>query len=169
MQWSYRLVSGLLFVASVIGMSFALYLEHVQGLNPCPLCIFQRIGLIGLGLISLIAFLHHPISVGFKRFFAFLGTLSILWSLGVAARHVWLQNLPPDQVPSCGPGLDYWLDTLPLKSVFQQVLQGSGECAAVDWSLLGQSLPVWSGLFFAVLTLISLWQLFRRYPTSATK
>jgi disulfide bond formation protein DsbB len=169
MQWSYRLVSGLLFVASVIGMSFALYLEHVQGLNPCPLCIFQRIGLIGLGLISLIAFLHHPISVGFKRFYAFLGTLSILWSLGVAARHVWLQNLPPDQVPSCGPGLDYWLDTLPLKSVFQQVLQGSGECAAVDWSLLGQSLPVWSGLFFAVLTLISLWQLFRRYPTSATK
>ncbi len=169
MQWSYRLVSGLLFVASVIGMSFALYLEHVQGLNPCPLCIFQRIGLIGLGLISLIAFLHHPISVGFKRFYAFLGTLSILWSLGVAARHVWLQNLPPDQVPSCGPGLDYWLDTLPLKSVFQQVLQESGECAAVDWSLLGQSLPVWSGLFFAVLTLISLWQLFRRYPTSATK
>ncbi len=169
MQWSYRLVSGLLFVACVIGMSFALYLEHVQGLNPCPLCIFQRIGLIGLGLISLIAFLHHPISVGFKRFYAFLGTLSILWSLGVAARHVWLQNLPPDQVPSCGPGLDYWLDTLPLKSVFQQVLQGSGECAAVDWSLLGQSLPVWSGLFFAVLTLISLWQLFRRYPTSATK
>ena len=169
MQWSYRLVSGLLFVASVIGMSFALYLEHVQGLNPCPLCIFQRIGLIGLGLISLIAFLHHPISVGFKRFYAFLGTLSILWSLGVAARHVWLQNLPPDQVPSCGPGLDYWLDTLPLKSVFQQVLQGSGECAAVDWSLLGQSLPVWSGLFFPVLTLISLWQLFRRYPTSATK
>ena len=64
---------------------------------------------------------------------------------------------------------EYWLDTLPLKSVFQQVLQGSGECAAVDWSLLGQSLPVWSGLFFAVLTLISLWQLFRRYPTSATK
>lgn len=169
MQWSYRLVSGLLFVASVIGMSFALYLEHVQGLNPCPLCIFQRIGLIGLGLISLIAFLHHPISVGFKRFYAFLGTLSILWSLGVAARHVWLQNLPPDQVPSCGPGLDYWLDTLPLKSVFQQVLQGSGECAAVDWSLLGQSLPVWSGLFFAVLTLISLWQLFRHYPTSAIK
>ena len=169
MQWSYRLVSGLLFVASVIGMSFALYLEHVQGLNPCPLCIFQRIGLIGLGLISLIAFLHHPISVGFKHFYAFLGTLSILWSLGVAARHVWLQNHPPDQVPSCGPGLDYWLDTLPLKSVFQQVLQGSGECAAVDWSLLGQSLPVWSGLFFAVLTLISLWQLFRRYPTSATK
>lgn len=164
MRWSYRLVSGLLFIASLIGMSFALYLEHVQGLEPCPLCIFQRIGLIGLGLISLIAFLHNPISTGFKRFYAFLGTVSILWSLGVAGRHVWLQNLPPDQVPSCGPGLDYWVETLPLKSVFQQVLQGSGECAKVDWSLFGQSLPVWSGVFFAVLAVISIWQLFRRYP-----
>lgn len=164
MRWSYRLVSGVLFIASVIGMSFALYLEHVQGLDPCPLCIFQRIGLMGLGLISLIAFLHNPVTSGFKRIYAFLGTAFILWSLGVAGRHVWLQNLPPDQVPSCGPGLDYWLDTLPLKSVFQQVLHGSGECAKVDWSLFGQSLPVWSGLFFAVLAVISIWQLFRRYP-----
>lgn len=164
MRWSYRLVSGLLVIASIIGMAFALYLEHVQGFEPCPLCVFQRIGLIGLGLISLIAFLHNPINNGFKRFYTFLGTVSILWSLGVAGRHVWLQNLPPDQVPSCGPGLDYWLDTLPLKSVFQQVLQGSGECAKVDWIFLGQSLPVWSGVFFAFVALISLWQLFRRYP-----
>ena len=164
MQWSYRLVSGFLFVASVIGMAFALYLEHGQGLEPCPLCIFQRIGLIGLGIISLIAFLHNPVSNAFKRFYALLGLLSILWSAGVAARHVWLQNLPPDQVPSCGPGLDYWVETLPLKSVFEQVLKGSGECAKVDWTLLGQSLPVWSLAFFAVLALISLWQLLRRYP-----
>ncbi|RKG29584.1 disulfide bond formation protein B [Acinetobacter tianfuensis] len=164
MQLSYRLFSGLLFIASVIGMSFALYLEHVQGLEPCPLCVFQRIGLIGLGLISLIALLHNPASKGMKRFYALFGSLSILWSAGVAARHIWLQNLPPDQVPSCGPGLDYWMDTLPLKSVFEQVLTGSGECALVDWTFLGQSLPVWSFVFFAVLTLLSLWQLFRKYP-----
>ncbi|OTG88208.1 disulfide bond formation protein B [Acinetobacter sp. ANC 4558] len=163
MQWSYRFVSGLLFLASVIGMAFALYLEHVQGLEPCPLCIFQRIGLIALGFFSLIAFIHNPISNVFKRSYTFLGTVGILWSAGVAARHVWLQNLPPDQVPSCGPGLDYWLDTLPLKSVFQQVLQGSGECAAVDWTFLGQSLPVWSLVFFSLLAIVSIWQLFRRY------
>ncbi len=164
MQWSYRLVSGFLFLASVAGMAFALYLEHGQGLEPCPLCVFQRIGLIGLGLFSLIAFLHNPVSNGVKRFYTLLGTLSVLWSAGVAARHVWLQTLPPDQVPSCGPGLDYWLDTLPLKSVFQEVLTGSGECAKVDWTFLGQSLPVWSLLFFCVLALVSLWQLLRRYP-----
>ncbi|AXY58195.1 disulfide bond formation protein B [Acinetobacter chinensis] len=164
MQKSYRLVSGLLVLASIVGMAFALYLEHGQGLSPCPLCVFQRVGLIGLGLISLIAFIHNPKTGAFRRIYAFLGLASIGWAAGVAARHVWLQNLPPDQVPSCGPGLDYWMDTLPLKSVFEQVLTGSGECALVDWTFLGQSLPVWSLVFFSVLVLISLWQLFRKYP-----
>ncbi|RZG86626.1 disulfide bond formation protein B [Acinetobacter sp. WCHAc060033] len=164
MQWrSYRFVSGFLFLASVIGMSFALFLEHVQGLDPCPLCVFQRIGLIGLGFISLIAFLHNPKTNVFKRIYSFLGLVAISWSAGVAARHVWLQHLPKDQVPSCGPGLDYWVDTLPLKSVFENVLKGSGECAMIDWTFLGQSLPTWSLLFFSVLALISLWQLFRKY------
>ena len=165
MQWqNYRMVSGLLFVASVIGMAFALYLEHVQGLEPCPLCVFQRLGLIGLGLISFIAVLHNPVRNGLKRAYAFLGTLSILWSAGVAARHVWLQSLPPDKVPSCGPGLDYLVDALPLKTVLQQVLSGSGECAVVDWTFLGQSLPVWSLVFFSILLIISIWQFFRKYP-----
>lgn len=169
MRAGYRFVSGMLFLASVVGMAFALYLEHVQGLEPCPLCVFQRIGLIGLGLISLIALLHNPKSNGGKRIYAFLGGLSILWSAGVAARHVWLQHLPPDKVPSCGPGLDYWVETLPLKSVFEQVLTGSGECAKVDWTLFGQSLPVWSFLFFSVLLIVSLWQLFRQYQTAPVK
>ncbi|MDY6481464.1 disulfide bond formation protein B [Acinetobacter faecalis] len=165
MNWSrYRFVSGFLFLASVIGMAFALYLEHVQGFEPCPLCVFQRVGLIALGTVSLIAFIHNPASNIMKRVYALLGSVGILWSAGVAARHVWLQNLPPDQVPSCGPGLDYLVDALPLKSVLSQVLSGSGECAVVDWSFLGQSLPVWSFLFFAVLALVSLWQLFRKYP-----
>lgn len=169
MRAGYRFVSGALFLASVVGMAFALYLEHVQGLEPCPLCVFQRIGLIGLGLISLIALLHNPKSNGGKRTYAFLGSLSILWSAGVAARHVWLQHLPPDKVPSCGPGLDYWVETLPLKSVFEQVLTGSGECAKVDWTLFGQPLPVWSFLFFSVLLIVSLWQLFRQYQTAPVK
>jgi protein dithiol:quinone oxidoreductase len=164
MQWNYRIVSAVLCLASVMGMAFALYLEHGQGLTPCPLCVFQRIGLIGLGLISLVALIHNPVSNAFKRFYAFLGSLSILWSAGVAARHVWLQNLPPEKVPSCGPGLEYWLDTLPMASVLQQVLSGSGECAVVDWTLLGFSLPVWSFLFFGVLLIISIWQLIRNYP-----
>ncbi|ENW94200.1 MULTISPECIES: disulfide bond formation protein B [Acinetobacter] len=166
MRWNYRLVSALLVLTSIIGISFALYLEHVQGLDPCPLCIFQRLGLIGMGLIALVAFIHNPVSNGFKRFYAFLATLSIGWSVGVAARHVWLQSLPPDKVPSCGPGLDYLVDALPMKTVLQEVLSGSGECAAVDWTFLGQSLPVWSLVYFSLILLICLWQLFRNYSIS---
>lgn len=164
MRLSYRVVSAVLFLASVVGMAFALYLEHVQGLNPCPLCVFQRVGLIVMGLFALIGLLHNPCSSVVKRVYTLLGTLGILWSAGVATRHVWLQNLPPEKVPSCGPGLDYLVDALPLKSVLQQVLSGSGECAVIDWTFLGQSLPVWSLVFFVCITLISLWQLFRRYP-----
>jgi disulfide bond formation protein DsbB len=158
------MLSGILLLACVIGMGFALYLEHVQGLNPCPLCVFQRVGLIALGFFSLLGFLHNPSHSVVKRIYAALGSMGILWSLGVAARHVWLQSLPPDKVPSCGPGLEYLVDALPLKSVLQQVLSGSGECAVIDWTFLGQSLPVWSLLFFALLSILSLWQLFRRYP-----
>lgn len=163
MRYSYRMLSGILFLASVIGMAFALYLEHVQGLNPCPLCVFQRVGLMVLGLFSLAGMLHNPKGHWLKRGYAALGTLGILWSAGVAARHVWLQTLPPDQVPNCGPGLDYLVDALPLKSVLQQVLSGSGECAVIDWTFLGQSLPVWSLVFFAALSVLSVWQLLRGY------
>jgi len=182
MQWrNYRFINGLLVLASIVGMSFALYLEHVKGLDPCPLCVFQRVGLMAMGIFALIAFLHNPASNLMKRMFAFLhnpasnlmkrmyallATLSIGWSVGVAARHVWLQTLPPDQVPSCGPGLNYLIDALPLKTVLNEVLTGSGECAAIDWTFLGQSLPVWSLVFFSVLLLICLWQLFRTYPVA---
>lgn len=106
MQWSYRFVSGVLVLASIIGMTFALYLEHVVGLEPCPLCIFQRVGLMTMGIVALIAFVHNPISNAMNRCYAMLTTLGILWSVGVAARHVWIQTLPPDQIPSCGPGLN---------------------------------------------------------------
>ncbi|QCS13447.1 disulfide bond formation protein B [Acinetobacter radioresistens] len=167
MQWgSYRFVNGLLLIASIVGMAFALYLEHVKGLEPCPLCVFQRIGLIAMGLVALVALIHNPVSNIVKRLYAFLATLAMIWSVGVAARHVWLQHLPPDQVPSCGPGLDYLVDALPLKTVFQQVLTGSGECAMVDWTFLGQSLPFWSLVFFCILLMLCLWQLVRNYPYS---
>ena len=133
MRLSYRLVSGLLVLASIVGMSFALYLEHVKGLEPCPLCIFQRVGLMAMGLVALIAFCitQFPMRL---NVLCILAGIAILWSVGVAGRHVWLQHLPPDQVPSCGPGLNYLIDALPMKTVLQEVLSGSGECAAIDWT-----------------------------------
>lgn len=162
MQLSYRLLHTLLFLGSVIGMSFALYLEHIVGLEPCPLCVFQRVGLIAMGVFSLLALLHNPASAGLRKGYSVLASLAIGWSVGVAARHVWLQHLPADQVPTCGPGLDYLVEALPFKTVLQQVLSGSGECAVVDWTLLGLSLPTWSLAFFSALLLLSLFTLFKR-------
>lgn len=163
MNLSYRFVSGILVIASIVGMSFALYLEHFKGLAPCPLCIFQRVGLMAMGVFALIAFIHNPVKNGIKRLYATLAGLSILWSVGVAARHIWIQHLPPSEVPSCGPGLDFLVQVLPLQEVFAQVLTGSGECAKIDWTFLGQSMPVWSCLFFAGLLCICIWQIFRKY------
>jgi disulfide bond formation protein DsbB len=159
---SYRKVSLGLFLLSVAGILFALYLQHYQQLDPCPLCIFQRVGLMGMGLVSLVAFMHGPKKRVGRVVYSLLSLLAIGWSTAVAARHVWLQHLPPEDVPACGPGLDYWMDTFPMQDVIKKVLHGSGECAVIDWTFLGQSLPTWSLAFFSGLLLLNLWQLFRR-------
>lgn len=161
-QLSYRQVSFALFLAAVAGMAFALYLQHGVGLEPCPLCVFQRVGLMGMGLFALIAAIHNPQALWLRRVYAGLAGLSILWSTAVAARHVWLQHLPPEDVPACGPGLDYWLDVFPMKEVIQKVLHGSGECAVIDWTFLGLSLPTLSAAFFSVLLVGCVWQVVRR-------
>jgi disulfide bond formation protein DsbB len=82
--------------------------------------------------------------------------------MAVAGRHVWLQHLPPEDVPACGPGLDYWMDTFPLHQVMMKVFKGSGECAVIDWTFLGLSLPAWTLAAFTGLAAVALWQLLRR-------
>jgi disulfide bond formation protein DsbB len=136
-------------------------LQHYQGLEPCPLCVFQRVAVIGVGVMALIAAVHGPQAWG-QRVYAGVMALSAVAGVVVAGRHVWLQHLPADQVPSCGPGLDFWIAALPWQQVVQQVFQGSGECAKVDWTLLGLSLPMWTLMLFVGLLLAALVQLVRR-------
>ena len=162
---TYRNLQVFLVVMAVIGMSFALFfLQRYMGFTPCPLCIFQRIGLIVLGVFALMAALFHPKSMA-VRLVLWLGSLAgIGWSTVVAGRHVWLQHLPADQVPSCGPGLDYWLDTLPILQVFKEVFAGSGECAAIDWTFMGLSIPEQSLILFILLLVVHglvLWRIVR--------
>lgn len=152
---TYRSLQVLLVVMSLVGMGFALlFLQRYMGFSPCPLCVFQRIGLIVMGGFALIAALFNSKSMIIKLLLWLGSLVGIVWATGVAARHVWLQHLPADQVPSCGPGLDYWLDALPMRQVLNEVLSGSGECASVDWRLLGLSIPEQSLLFFSLLLLI---------------
>ncbi len=162
---TYRSLQVFLVIMTVIGMSFALfYLQRYMGFSPCPLCIFQRIGLMVMGGFALIAALFNPKSM-IVKLLLWLGSLAgIVWATGVAARHVWLQHLPADQVPSCGPGLDYWLDVLPMQQVLNEVLAGSGECATVDWTFLGLSIPEQSLILFSILILVHLlifWRILR--------
>ncbi|WP_413189763.1 disulfide bond formation protein B [Psychrobacter sp. AT9] len=168
---TYRNLQVFLVLMAVIGMSFALfYLQRHLGLSPCPLCIFQRVGLIVMGGFALISALFNPKSK-VVRLILWLGSLAgIGWATAVAARHVWLQHLPADQVPSCGPGLNYWMDTLPILQVFEEVFAGSGECASVDWTLMGLSIPEQSLILFSILLIVHvliLWRIIR--PTAAVR
>jgi disulfide bond formation protein DsbB len=158
---SARICNALLALVALLAMLVALYLQHYQGLEPCPLCVFQRVAVIGVGVVAVIAAVHGPQAWG-QRVYAGVMALSALAGVVVAGRHVWLQHLPADQVPSCGPGLDFWIAALPWQQVVQQVFQGSGECAKVDWTLLGLSLPMWTLMLFVGLLLAALVQLVRR-------
>jgi disulfide bond formation protein DsbB len=130
------------FLACAGMMLYALFAQYFLDLAPCPLCVFQRMAVILMGLIFLAAALHNPGRTG-SGVYALMLLIAAAGGSAVAGRHVWLQNLPPEKVPACGPGLDFMLDTFPLAEVFKIVFSGSGECAEVSWSLLGLSMPAW--------------------------
>ena len=113
-------------------MAYALYAQHVLYLDPCPLCILQRMGVIAVGIVFLIAALHNP-GIRGGRIYAAIGALFAAAGAGVAGWHVRLQNLPADEVPSCGPGFEYMVDNFPLRDALGMIFQGSGECAETLW------------------------------------
>jgi len=141
-------VAGFLVCAGMIG--FALYLQHVQGQEPCPLCILQRIAWVALGGIFLVAAVHGPGRIGAIVYGVLLFVVAGIGT-GIAGRHVWLQHLPKDQVPACGPDLDFMLRQFPLSETLQKVLSGSGECAETGWTFLGLSIAGWSLLGFVLI------------------
>ncbi len=142
-------------------MAYALYAEHYLMLMPCPLCVFQRMAVVSLGIIFLIATLHNPAGWG-RRVYASLMLAATGAGVGVAGRHVWLQSLPPDEVPACGAGYDYIMDTLPLGEALSAIFTGSGECATIDWQFLGLSMPAWVLLSLAGVGAAGIWNNLRR-------
>jgi disulfide bond formation protein DsbB len=123
-------------------LAYAIYVQGVLGVDPCPLCIFQRLGIASMGVIFMAAALHSPRGWGARVYGALL-TLAALVTMAVAARHVWIQHLPEDQVPSCGAGLGFMLQEFPLADVIRKVLTGSGECHQVNWTFLTLAMPTW--------------------------
>lgn len=152
----------LVFVACALLLVIAFYMEHVMGLEPCPLCMLQRVAVLGVGLVALIAALHGPVSITANRLYAVLIALLALIGAGLAGRQLWLQSLPPDLVPACGPSVDYLLEAFPLMDVVMIALQGTGDCAKVSWMFLGLSIPGWTLIAFVTFIAVMLFLLFRR-------
>lgn len=142
------------FLVCLLLIAAAMYFQHVEGLEPCPLCIFQRVAFIVLGVIFLVAGLHNPRGL-LRRVYAVLAMTAGAAGAAIAGRHVWLQNIPEDQVPECGPGLEFMLEVLPFQTMIKNVLRGSGECAEVVWTLFGLSMPTWSLIWLVALTLLA--------------
>jgi len=147
-------------LASVIGlMSYGLYLEHVEYLDPCPLCITQRLFYVLIGIFALLALIAFRSRV-VQRIAAFLMGLSSIGGIVTAGRQVWLQHLPADEVPACGPGLEYWLENNPWLETLSLLFKGDGNCAEVQWTFLGFSIGEWSLAWFILFLVLSIYLIF---------
>ncbi len=161
-----RLVFLGLVLLAIISLLFArVYLQEYLNLAACPLCMTQRVFVAAWGIFAFIAVLHNPGGWG-RRVYGALCALSAAAGGAVAARHVWLQHLPEDQVPACGPSLEYMLETLPFSETLSMVLMGDGNCALTMWTFLGLSIPEQTLILFSVVTLAALWQTFRTWPAA---
>ncbi len=151
---------GLIVCAALISSAF--YMQYVMGLDPCPLCMMQRIVIYVLAATFLLAIIHKPAITG-QRIYASLITLFALLGAAFSSRQLWLQSLPPDEVPACGPSLEYMLDVLPWADVLNAMMYGTGDCAKVAWTFLSISIPGWTLIAFVCFALLGLMQ-WRRRP-----
>jgi disulfide bond formation protein DsbB len=140
--------AGFVACAGLLGVGY--YLQFVVGLDPCPLCIMQRIAIFATGIVFLVAALHGPGPKG-ARVYGVVTVVAALSGAFVSGRHIWLQHVPESERPSCGPGLNYLFENFGPFDAFAKVLRGSGECGVVDWTFLGFSIPELTLLAFAVL------------------
>jgi disulfide bond formation protein DsbB len=152
---------GALTCAALLG--YAYYCQYGLHLEPCPLCIFQRVGIFALGLVFLIAAAHDPVGWG-RRIDAALVALAALATSGVACRQLYIQSQPPGTVAACGASLDFMLKVFKLTDVLVKVLTGSGECARVDWRFLGLAMPAWVLIAALGLGGFGVWTNLRRTP-----
>lgn len=161
LQYRYVNLGIFLFCVALLGIAY--YMEHVMFLEPCPLCITQRIFFFLAGLTAFAAFLANPQARG-RMVFSLASAAFAIGGGGFALRQIWLQNLPPDQVPACGPSLSYMIEEFPFSEVLQAMLSGDGNCAEKGWvdPVLALSIPQWSLIGFIMLAALCAWQAFRK-------
>ena len=152
----------LIFIAVTGLLGYGYYSQYVDGLEPCPLCITQRFFFFLTGILGLIAFLHGPAQTA-ARIYAVFGALFAAGGAFFAGRQLWLQSLPEDQVPACGPSLEYILDSFPIMEALEVLMRGDGNCAEIKWEFLGISMPGWAFIWFIALAVG--WLLQARRPS----
>lgn len=155
LHWPFRVqfLTGFLACAGLLGYAF--YVQFEQQIQPCPFCIFQRMAFAAAGLVFLVGGLHAPRSAGGRRAYGVLAFIALAIGAGIAGRHVWVQLFPP-AIPSCGPGLNYMLETQTWLGVVRKVLVSSGDCSMVDWTFLGLGMPAWTLAWFVLLAVFAL-------------
>jgi disulfide bond formation protein DsbB len=149
------------FISCLVMLIIGAFFQLIMDLKPCPLCISQRIAILVLGVVFLIATLHNPLTKGIN-IYALLATLVALIGGLISARHIWIQNMPANEIPECGPGLSYMFDHFPLIESLKFMLSGTGDCAKTLWTFLGLSIPSWTLVAFILLAGMSLLQLSTR-------
>ena len=148
---NFRIASAAAAAACAALLGYAYYLQYVVGLDPCPLCLVQR-GFFYAVMAAFAVAALHP-----RRIYPALAALFALGGIAAAGRQVWLQHLPPERVPACGPDLYFMLENFPLTRTLSTLIKGTGECAVVDWTFLGLSIAEWSLLWFIALFALALW------------
>lgn len=147
------------FMACVFLLAMGFYFQFVEGLEPCPLCISQRLAILLTGLVFLVAAIHNP-KPKIIKIYAISGAVTALAGAAISIRHVWLQHLPPEKVPECGPGLAYIWQNFPVSDTLKLMLSGTGDCAEVSWTFLSFSMPAWTLAAFLMLATLSFLQVF---------
>lgn len=149
------------FATAMMLIAFFFFQKYLI-LMPCPLCVTQRVFAIGFGLIALVAAIHNPPSITQQRIYSFLTSLSALGGASISARQVYLQSLPEDEVPACGPTLPYLMEYFPFQDVLNAMFIGEGSCAEIKWQLLGLSIPGWTLVAFIFVIAVCVWQMLRK-------
>lgn len=161
-RWGFRAQFLLGFAICAALLGYAIFMQLHEGLEPCPLCIFQRIAFAALGVLFLLAALHGPRRSGGRSVYGLLAFVAAAVGIGIAGRHVWVQVMPRDVMSSCGPPLSFLSEQMGPFEVFRTVLTGTGDCGNIDWRFLGLSMPMWSLVWFVALALWALYAGFKR-------
>jgi disulfide bond formation protein DsbB len=160
-RWSFRAQFLYGFLACAALLAYAFYVQFELQIQPCPFCIFQRLAFAATGVVFLIGGLHGPRGAGARKVYGLFAFVAAAVGAGFAARHSWVQLFPPE-MSSCGPGLNYMLQSQSWLGVVRKVLVSSGDCGTIDWRFLGLSMPMWCFVWFVLLGLLALVAGFRR-------